>query len=1279
MKRTIIIVAVVAVTALSVTALAQRAKEAETLFHRGVHFEEVRGELKEAIAIFEQLVKDYPENRPLAAKAYYHLGICYEKLGRTQAADAFKAIVEKYPDQTETVRLAREKLSLLAKPEAALEEVSQELKISLVWQGEGMDSTGEISPDGKYLSFVDWTTGDLAVRDMATGEVRRLTSKEGLPSSPYEFPDPSIWAPDSNQIAYVWYRDGDFVDVRVIGLDGSKPRVLFRGDYFKDWVRLCDWSPDGRSILAKFNKAREHGGPSRQLGLVSVQDGSVRYLDGMREGGLGSVKFSSDGRYLVFDQPQEGNPEVYDIAIIALEGGNPIPVIDHQADDRLLGWSPDGRGVLFTSNRTGTWDAWMIGVADGKPQGVPRLIKRELGWIKPMGLTQGGSLYYSTPGFEWDIFSVSIDPSSGKLTDPPKKVPLLHEGRNTFPALSPDGKRLAYMSERPGMRSDVLCVYSFDTGETLEIRPKGAFHRFVFPHWMPDGSSILVSGEEMTRGRGFFRVDLETGNLMDFLNFNDVFGKDQAGNVGGIRISPDARSIYYLLNGPGPFRRVMTRRLGAEEDKEIFRFPLESPSESNRLQLSPDGRRLALALREGKDAVLKVFPAAGGEIKEILRTGQTGGVGGFVWSQDGRYIYFIVPVDPEHDEWKTALWRIPSSGGNPENLGLTSNRFVTLCVHPDGKRIFYASRTADEPGGAAIWAMENFLPAAEPKDFTVRRVYQQPGSGFVGSPSPDNRYFSDVDWESGNLVVRDLSTGQQRFLTKNSGDWLEYALGSMFSPNGKTLAYTWYDEAGRFEIRTIGVDGSGIRTLIGDLDVRNTAPIGWSADGQYVTTFNQTGAATFEIARVPAREGDCQILKTLEGIGSAPCLSPDSRYLAYDRPRQEDSQNLDVFVCPVEGGNEILFVVHEANDTVLGWTPDGKAVLFASDRTGSNDAWIIPVDKGKPQGPPKLVRKDIGQVVPLGFAKNGSFYYGVQAGLSDVFAAALDVAAAKMLSPPVPVSKRLVGRNDSPAWSPDGKYLAYILRSTSWTKSLLCLQSTESGEERDLEPEMNFRWPLWSPDGRRILVWGRKEPNDIGFYFIDPQTGSAEPFVLGTQGIGLQQAAWSPDGRFIFFRRFSADLEEGWYIKRDVESGQETELLHNYPINESALSPDGQRIVFRSYDKPDTTLKTMSTSGEDIRVIVRVKNPEYIPGYSGLAWSPDGRYVLYFKARQTHQNSEETELWRVDVETGECRPFGLTMERMRNLTLHPDGKRVAFDSGMPKVEIWVMENFLDKD
>jgi Tol biopolymer transport system component len=715
MKRFAVLLGVIAVTALSITALAQRAKEAETLFHRGVHFEEVRGELKEAIKIYEEIVAKYADDRPLAAKAYYHLGLCYEKMGRTQAADAFKMIVDKYPDQAETVLLAKEKLSLLARAETRGAKADEGLKISLVWQGSGMDSTGEISPDGKYLSCVDWTTSDLAVRDMATGIVRRLTSKEGSPPGSYEAPNDSIWSPDSRKIAYNWYGDNPtFCELRLIGLDDTKPRTLYKGDYFKDWVYPGDWSPDGRYILAGFYRGTDYTGPSRQLGLISVKDGSVHYLEAARGISLGLTKISPDGRHIVFDHPQKASPIKNDLSVIPIGGKAITAVVDHPADDRLLGWAPDGKSILFLSDRTGTWDAWMIPVVDGKAQGAPRLIRRELGMVKAMGLTRGGSLYYSTPGFEWDIFSASLDPDTGKILEPAKKLPLLHEGHNFSPKLSPDGKYLFYRSERGPERlgQQILCVFSFESGESREISPKASFRGFSIRDLTAEGHSILLHGNLMNKEKGFFKVDLESGDTTLLLREDDFEAKDEKGypERGNAQLSHDGRSLIYSYQGPGKVFRVMSRRGDSNEETEICRLPSYDPSDNNALRLSPDGSRLAALVREEENVrAIKIFPAGGGQVREIHRFEQEGRwVIDMAWSPDGRYLYFSRQTDVKGAE-KWQLWRVPSSGGEAQNLGLTANRFPFLRPHPDGKRVIFCSRSANEPGGAAIWVMENFL------------------------------------------------------------------------------------------------------------------------------------------------------------------------------------------------------------------------------------------------------------------------------------------------------------------------------------------------------------------------------------------------------------------------------------------------------------------------------------------------------------------------------------------------------------------------------------------
>lgn len=58
----------------------------------------------------------------------------------------------------------------------------------------------------------------------------------------------------------------------------------------------------------------------------------------------------------------------------------------------------------------------------------------------------------------------------------------------------------------------------------------------------------------------------------------------------------------------------------------------------------------------------------------------------------------------------------------------------------------------------------------------------------------------------------------------------------------------------------------------------------------------------------------------------------------------------------------------------MGWVPESNHVLFASDRTGTNSLWSLAVVDGKPEGAPTLLKRDVGRILPLGFARDGSFF-----------------------------------------------------------------------------------------------------------------------------------------------------------------------------------------------------------------------------------------------------------------------------------------------------------------
>jgi len=81
-------------------------------------------------------------------------------------------------------------------------------------------------------------------------------------------------------------------------------------------------------------------------------------------------------------------------------------------------------------------------------------------------------------------------------------------------------------------------------------------------------------------------------------------------------------------------------------------------------------------------------------------------------------------------------------------------------------------------------------------------------------------------------------------------------------------------------------------------------------------------------------------------------ISPDGRFIAYDRPQAESTSKRDIFLFDIEQARERRLVRHLDDDKLLGWTPDGKSIFFASDRMGTWDGWLLDVADGKPKGRP---------------------------------------------------------------------------------------------------------------------------------------------------------------------------------------------------------------------------------------------------------------------------------------------------------------------------------------
>jgi serine/threonine protein kinase/Tol biopolymer transport system component len=556
---------------------------------------------------------------------------------------------------------------------------------------------GGISHDGRYVSYVDWTAGNLAVYDQTANIYRLLTTNTDTTWKTIDGSnESSAISHDGKQIAYSWCinRIPEFYDLRIIDVDGTNMRVLYHEPNTTFFIMPYDFSPDSKKVLAYFSNAKadlvdEKTGTHFRCGhlvLVSAADGSVRTLrTWQRRGFPKNAFFSQDGRYVAYDIEQKDDPKNHDIFVLDLDSGSEISLIDHPANDQLCGWSPDGRRVVFSSDRSSKRDLWMIDVAYGVSQGEPqKLLSSFDGWV--IGFTADGSFYYSRDTTACNVYTARLDSTGLNFEGDPKLVSTHYVGSTVMADWSPDGSMLAYRIGASFVSGRSLAIYSVQTSEERLVSPAELFtqnSRMSGPRWSPDGQSLLVCAIGQEDGYGLYSVNVETG-------LSEQVFRIRPRRMTLVAPSPDGVSIY--LRSPFKLTRL---DLASGRETEIC------PSAGGvcGLDVSPDGRWLAF--NQGGDSLV-VLPSTGGMPREVVhleedevnRTQQS-----FVrWTPDGKHLLFC--------KRESQLWRVHVETGVQQQIGPTMKGLMSAAMHPDGEQIAFTIQQA----GSALWVMENFLP-----------------------------------------------------------------------------------------------------------------------------------------------------------------------------------------------------------------------------------------------------------------------------------------------------------------------------------------------------------------------------------------------------------------------------------------------------------------------------------------------------------------------------------------------------------------------------------------
>jgi len=681
------------------TAVAQSGSD---VFQQALRKERVDGDLKGAIALYQRILKDYANDRALSASVLVQLGSAYEKQGSTEAQAAYQRVVREFADQPNQIVRAQARLDALASTITAREASGPTLR--RVWAD--APGAGGASADGRILSFADRRTGQLGVRDLTTGETRMLTENPPRPWQVYALGN--VPSRDGRFVAYSWYSGPHPVELRVGSTRGGEPRVLVSNPAI-EFIAPLDWSPDGKQIVA-FAVRKDRVG---QIAIISALDGSLRVLKtfGWRVA-PGRMGFSPDGKFIAYNFAPRDDANQRDIYIIATDASVESVFAGTIDDEQFLGWTPDGKHVLYATGQAEQRSIWLARVEAGRPTGDATLVRRNAGAAEPMGITNRGTFLFGVAApSPIRALSVALDSTRPRSSSP---TPITLDRPEAWAAQwSHDGQAFVYASSaKPDdSRATHLIVRTTSTSAERVVPAVDLAYAYS-TRWSPDDRYLMVVGQDKKGRRGVFRVDPSSGATT--LIIAAAAGADEV--FAGW--TADAKSVIYTENVGQPLVTgiVRQRDLQTGEERELMRLPgiaIGSP------KISPDFKRLAFLSRDSGNSSmksLKVVELGTGESSHATTLARAGDIGPFTWSTNGHSLYYVVPSDGERqtsaESSKDRLMRVSTTGGDGSEVPISiPSRSIGIQMHPGGDKLLFTAHSSS-PGQRDIWAMENFLPTS---------------------------------------------------------------------------------------------------------------------------------------------------------------------------------------------------------------------------------------------------------------------------------------------------------------------------------------------------------------------------------------------------------------------------------------------------------------------------------------------------------------------------------------------------------------------------------------
>jgi Tol biopolymer transport system component/tRNA A-37 threonylcarbamoyl transferase component Bud32 len=283
------------------------------------------------------------------------------------------------------------------------------------------------------------------------------------------------WSPDGRRIVFQNLERTRFA-VRVVDVT-SKATTFVTKDAFRDLNPV--WSPRGRSIYFTSDRG---GGLNIWRLPVDAEGRAIAQAQQLTTGAGQDVEpaFAPDGKRVAFVVLKQ-NADLWRLPVSPETGhaaGDPERLIGSTREDSRGEWSPDGRTIVFNSDRDGDMNLWLYDVAT---RAARPLTRGAGGDYQPVWSPDGKRVvFFSSRGGTLDVWSVDV--ASGEL-----QRLTSGEAVDVNPFFSPDGRRIAYQSDEGGHLE--VWVMDADGGHKRQLTQTGVSGHFL--RWTSDGASVL--------------------------------------------------------------------------------------------------------------------------------------------------------------------------------------------------------------------------------------------------------------------------------------------------------------------------------------------------------------------------------------------------------------------------------------------------------------------------------------------------------------------------------------------------------------------------------------------------------------------------------------------------------------------------------------------------------------------------------------------------------------------------------------------------------------------